>query len=257
MTIEMLITTMLLVGMFGLLIKTKIPPVVIFVGTLTLTITFRLAPLGESLKGFSNQGMLTVGALLMVATGMYRTGAITIIAEKLIGRPKNLIAAQMKILPPVAIGSTFLNNTPIVAMFIPVIRDLSRTVRLPATRLYIPLSYASILGGTCTLIGSSTNLVIAGMVIDFLAKSRPNMPPLREIGMFDLTYVGLPATIAGILFLMLTSRFLLPAPKKADAIGDFERLYDSEFRVLKGSSLIGKSIEELGYFICFYSPNKP
>jgi Na+/H+ antiporter NhaD/arsenite permease-like protein len=146
MTVEMWVTTMILIGMFGLLIKTKIPPVVIFVGALTLTITFRLAPLGESLKGFSNQGMLTVGALLMVATGMYSTGAITLITEKFIGRPKNLTTAQMKILPPVALGSAFLNNTPIVAMFMPVIRDLSRTARLPATRLYIPLSYASILG---------------------------------------------------------------------------------------------------------------
>ena len=103
MTVEMWITTIILIGMFGLLMKTKIPPVVVFVGALTLTITFRLAPLGESLKGFSNQGMLTVGVLLMVAAGMYRTGAITLITEKLIGQPKKLIGAQMKILPPVAI----------------------------------------------------------------------------------------------------------------------------------------------------------
>ena len=247
MTLEMWITTIILIGMFGLLIKTKIPPVVVFVGALTLTITFRLAPLEESLKGFSNQGMLTVGALLMVAAGMYRTGGITLITEKLIGQPKNLITAQMKILPPVALGSAFLNNTPLVAMFIPVIRDLSRTFRLPATQLYIPLSYASILGGTCTLIGCSTNLVVAGMVIDFLAKSGPNMPPLREIGMFDLTYVGLPAAIVGIAFLMLTSRFLLPEPKKSEEIGDLERLFGSEFRVPQESPLIGQNIEELGY----------
>jgi len=160
---------------FGFLIKTKIPPVAIFVGALTMTITFRLAPLVESLKGFSNAGMLTIGALLMVAAGMYRTGAITIITEKLIGKPKSLSAAQLKILPPVALGSAFLNNTPLVAMFIPVIRDLARTCRLAASRLYIPLSYASILGGTCTLIGTSTNLVVAGMVMDFLSKNDPNL----------------------------------------------------------------------------------
>jgi Na+/H+ antiporter NhaD/arsenite permease-like protein len=66
--------------------------------------------------------MLTVGALLMVAAGMYRTGAITLITDKLSGHPKGLLAAQAKILPPVAVGSAFLNNTPLVAMFIPVIR---------------------------------------------------------------------------------------------------------------------------------------
>lgn len=247
MSQEMWITTVILVGMFGFLFKTKVPPVAIFVGALALTITFRLAPLEESLKGFSNQGMLTIGALFMVAAGMYRTGAITLITEKLIGRPKNLIAAQSKILPPVAIGSAFLNNTPLVAMFIPVIRDLSRTCRLAATRLYIPLSYASILGGTCTLIGCSTNLVVAGMVLDLLSKNDPNTPALREIGMFDITYVGLPATIAGIAFLMLASRFLLPAPKESEEAGDFERIYKAEFRVPLESPLIDKNLEELGY----------
>jgi di/tricarboxylate transporter len=85
MSLEMWITTVILVGMFGLLIKTKVPPVAIFVGALVLTITFRLAPLEESLKGFSNQGMLTIGALLMVAAGMYRTGAITLITKKIRG----------------------------------------------------------------------------------------------------------------------------------------------------------------------------
>jgi hypothetical protein len=156
MSSDAYITTVILAITFALLIKSKIPPVAIFVGALTLTITFRLAPLSQSLKGFSNPGMLTIGALLMVAAGMYSTGAITLITEKLIGRPKNMIAAQAKILPPVAVGSAFLNNTPLVAMFIPVIRDLSKTCRLAATRLYIPLSFSSILGGTCTLIGTAT-----------------------------------------------------------------------------------------------------
>ena len=138
MSVDQYITIAILALTFALLIKSKIPPVSIFVGALTLTITFRLAPLNESLKGFSNPGVLTVGALLMVAAGMYRTGAITLITDKLIGLPKSLLAAQAKILPPVAIGSAFLNNTPLVAMFIPVIRDLAKISRLPAPRLYVP-----------------------------------------------------------------------------------------------------------------------
>jgi di/tricarboxylate transporter len=191
--------------------------------------------------------MLTVGVLLMVAAGMYRTGAITVITEKLIGRPKSLMAAQRKILPPVAIGSAFLNNTPLVAMFIPVIRDLARTCRLAATRLYIPLSYSSILGGTCTLIGTSTNLVVAGMVTDYLAKAGPHMPHLRTIGMFDLAWIGLPASIVGIVFLMLTSRFLLPVPKESHDKDEIKRIYGAEFKVIPDSQLIGKSLGELGY----------
>ncbi len=247
MSLDAYITILILAITFALLIKGKIPPVAIFVGALTLTITFRLAPLSQSLKGFSNSGMLTIGALLMVAAGMYRTGAITLMTEKLIGRPKSLLAAQAKILPPVALGSAFLNNTPLVAMFIPVIRDLSKTCRLAATRLYIPLSFSSILGGTCTLIGTATNLVIAGMVIDLLARKAPNTPPLRAIGMFDLTWVGLPATVAGIIFMMLTSRILLPGPKEKDEAEEGKRLFGAEFSVPSGSPLIGKTLQAMGY----------
>jgi di/tricarboxylate transporter len=247
MSVDQYITMAILALTFAFLIKSKIPPVAVFVGALTLTITFRLAPLGDSLKGFSNPGMLTVGALLMVAAGMYRTGAITLITEKLIGRPRNVIAAQAKILPPVAVGSAFLNNTPLVAMFIPVIRDLAKISRLPAPRLYIPLSFSSILGGTCTLIGTSTNLVVAGLVIDLLARNDPSTPPLRQIGMFDLTWVGLPAAIAGIVFMMLTSRFLLPETKEADSKAEIIRLYGAEFRVTANSPLIGRTLEALGY----------
>ena len=247
MTADQYITIAILTLTFALLIKSKIPPVAVFVGALTLTITFRLAPLGESLKGFSNPGMLTVGALLMVAAGMYRTGAITLITEKLIGLPKSLLVAQAKILPPVAVGSAFLNNTPLVAMFIPVIRDLAKISRLPAPRLYIPLSFASILGGTCTLIGTSTNLVVAGMVIDFLAKGDPNAPPLREIAMFDLAWIGLPATVVGIVFMMLTSRFLLPGTKETDSKAEIMRLFGAEFKVTADASIIGKSLEDMGY----------
>ena len=89
MTIDQYITIAILALTFALLIKSKIPPVAVFVGALTLTITFRLAPLDQSLKGFSNSGMLTVGALLMVAAGMYRTGAITLITENSSAAPKH------------------------------------------------------------------------------------------------------------------------------------------------------------------------
>ncbi len=247
MTTDQYLTIAILAVTFGLLIKSKIPPVAVFVGALTLTITFRLAPLDQSLKGFSNSGMLTVGALLMVAAGMYRTGAITLITEKLIGRPKSLLGAQAKILPPVAIGSAFLNNTPLVAMFIPVIRDLAKISRLPAPRLYIPLSFSSILGGTCTLIGTSTNLVVAGMVIDYLASGSADAVPLRQIAMFDLAWIGLPATVAGILFMMLAGRFLLPGAKADEGAAEITRFFGTEFMVTDDAPIIGKTLEHMGY----------
>jgi Na+/H+ antiporter NhaD/arsenite permease-like protein len=179
MTIAAYLTLALLLGLFVLLVKTKIPAPAIFVGALAVAITLKLAPTDELLKGFSNEGMLTVAVLFMVAAGMYATGAITMIMDKLIGLPKSVAGAQVKILPPIALGSAFLNNTPLVAMMIPVIKDLSRASRLPAQQLFLPLSFASILGGMCTVIGTSTNLVIAGLVMDAIAEGPAGLPDIR------------------------------------------------------------------------------
>ena len=176
--IEIYITIAILGITFGLLIFTKLPPAAIFIGALTLTITFKIAPLEDSLKGFNNAGVLTIGALFMIAAGMYSTGAISILSEKLIGRPKSIFQAQLKILPNIAFGSAFLNNTPLVAMMIPVIRDLSKSCGLDAKKLYLPLSYASILGGTCTLIGTATNLVINGMINEQLERGGSGLPQI-------------------------------------------------------------------------------
>jgi di/tricarboxylate transporter len=247
MSIDAYVTITILALTFGLLIKTKLPPVAIFVGALALTMTFGLAPMDQLLDGFANSGVLTIGALFMVAAGMYSTGAITMITEKLIGRPKTLLGAQLKILPTVSFVSAFLNNTPLVAMMIPVIRDLAKACRLAATRLYIPLSYASILGGTCTLIGTSTNLVVSGMLKDTLGEMGPNAPYMREIGMFDLAWVGVPATFIGLGFIMLFSKWLLPESKETFDFDEMIRRFGAEFAIPSKSPLIGKTLGSLGF----------
>ena len=246
MSQDALITIAILATTFALLIKTKLPPVAVFLGALTLTITFRLAPMTECLKGFANSSVLTIGALYIVAAGMYRTGAVTLLADRLIGRPHSLLVAQLRMLPPVAVGSAFLNNTPLVAMFIPVIRDLARTCRLAASRLYIPLSYSSILGGTCTLIGTSTNLVIAGMVADLLADGEAPAG-LRALAMFDPAWVGLPVAVAGIGFIIATSRWLLPDRRGEEERATEHRFFGAEMVVPQNSPLIGKSLTQLGW----------
>jgi di/tricarboxylate transporter len=247
MTVDGWITVAILGVMFGLLIGTRLPPASVFVGALTLALTFDLAPAAHLLKGFSNQGVLTVGALYMVAAGMYSTGAVTLLGEKLIGQPRSVVGAQLKILPPVAIGSAFLNNTPLVAMFIPVIRDLARTCRLAISRLYIPLSFASILGGTCTLIGTSTNLVVAGLVMDMLKREGEGIPAMREIGMFDLSWVGVPLMVAGIAFMVLTSKWLLPERTGPGSDRVSTRRYGAEFILPDKSALAGRTLGSLGW----------
>lgn len=139
---------------------------------------------------------------------------------------------------PVAGLSAFLNNTPVVAMFIPVILDWSRKLQMSASKLLIPLSYAAILGGVCTLIGTSTNLVVNGLLI-----SDTNHPGL---GMFDLAWVGLPCAIAGLVYLLGLSRWLLPARKPPISIADDPREYTVEMIVDPAGPLVGQSIEQAG-----------
>ena len=246
MTLAAYITLALLSVLFVLLVKTRIPAPAIFVGALTVAITLRLAPTEELLKGFSNQGMLTVAVLFMVAAGMYATGAITLIMDKLIGLPRTIFGAQIKILPPIAVGSAFLNNTPLVAMMIPVIRDLCRAGRLPASQLYLPLSFASILGGMCTIIGTSTNLVIAGLAMDAMAGGASDLPDMRALNMFDPALVGVPIALVGIAFMIVAGRYFL-AGDQADGTADMTlRRYTAEFEVRQGSRIVGRTLDETG-----------
>ena len=184
MSLDAWLTIGILVAIFAALLATRLPPATVFLGALTLCVTFDLAPLDRSLAGFSNSGVLTIGALFMVAAGMYSTGAISLLSDKVIGRPKTILGAQMKILPPIAAGSAFLNNTPLVAMMIPVIGDLCRSTGLSKAKLYIPLSFVSILGGMCTLIGTATNLIIAGLVLDAISSGAGGNAGLRELTIF-------------------------------------------------------------------------
>ena len=245
MSADACLTLLILALTFVLLVKTKLPAPAIFLGALTAAITFRLAPVPELLKGFSNPGMLTVGVLFMVAAGMYSTGAITILMEKLVGIPQTNVAARLRILPPIAVGSAFLNNTPLVAMMIPVIRDLCKNGNLSARQLYIPLSFASILGGVCTVIGTSTNLVIAGLVLAAVDKGM-TVPGLRPVQMFDPAWVGIPLAAAGIAAMIFFSRWVLPDDKKTQAGKGRPRCYSAEFVVSENSRVLGKTVAESG-----------
>lgn len=247
MTTEAWIMLAILVVMFAMLVATKLPAWVIFLGTLTVTMTLGLAPETELLKGFSNPGVITIGVLFVVAAGMYSTGAVTIIADKLVGVPKTLLQAQLRLLAPIAMGSAFLNNTPLVAMTVPVIRDLGRTARLAVSKLYIPLSFASILGGASTLIGTSTNLIIAGLVAEALESANPAVGVSENLNIFFPTAIGAPAAIVGIAFIILFGTRLLPKSDRVEEEEVEKRLYRAEFILEEKSYLVGQSIKQAGF----------
>lgn len=234
------LTLILLVAVFVLMATDRIATWVIFLGALTVAMTLRLAPTPALLKGFSNPGVLTVAALFPVAAAMYATGAISLLSRRVLGHPTDEVAAGLRILPSIAIGSAFINNTPMVAMMIPVVRDLRRQTGLAAPSLLMGISFASILGGNTTLIGGAVNLIVAGMTAD--AISAGELPGMTPIGMFDLALVGVPAAIAGLAYLIYVAPRLLRRVDAEAAAPVSGRTYLCEFVVEPGSPLAGTSI---------------
>lgn len=222
----------------GLLITTNISADVVFMGGLTILIVSQVLSPTQALVGFSNQGMLTVGALYVVAAGLKETGGIQLIVSVIIGRSRSIRRAQLRIMAPVMVTSAFLNNTPVVASFIPALEDWARKNRIPASKILIPLSFAAILGGTCTLIGTSTNLIVNGLLIEESST--------RAIGFFEPGLIGLPCAIVGFVYLMIFGRKLLPIRGSGFDTFKNPREYTIEMMVSPGSSLVGKTAEEAG-----------
>ena len=222
----------------GLLIGTNITADIVFLGGLTLLIVGQVVSPEEGLVGFANQGMLTVGALYVVAAGLKETGAIHYVVKKIIGRSKNIRRAQLRIMAPVMTLSAFLNNTPVVATFIPALEDWAKKNRIPASKLLIPLSYAAILGGTCTLIGTSTNLIVNGLLI--------SEGSTTALGIFEPAWIGLPCALAGFIYLAIFGRKLLPIRGSGFDTFKDPREYTIEMIVDKGSPLAGKTVEDAG-----------
>jgi di/tricarboxylate transporter len=230
-------TLSLVFGLLALLTFTNLAPdAVLIMGVCVLVLTGILTP-NEALSGMSNEGMITVAVLFVVGAGVQQTGGVDWIAKQLFGRPKSAISAITRLTFPTMFFSAFMNNTPLVAMLIPAVSDLSKRERIPVSKLMIPLSYAAILGGACTLIGTSTNLVVQGLWI-----KGGNQP----LGMFDITWVGLPAAIIGGVYVICAAYFLLPDRKPAISTTDDPREYTVEMLVQPGSPLSGKSIENAG-----------
>lgn len=219
------------------LVVLRAGPDLVLLGGLTILLVAGIVSPGEALAGFGNEGLVTVAVLFVIAEGLHQTGSITFIGQRLLGQPKSLGAAQRRIVLPSAVASAFLNNTPVVAMLLPVITDWSRKQRLPVSQLLLPLSYATILGGLCTLVGTSTTLVVNGLLIEERGYG---------LRMFEIAWVGLPATLIGLAWLLLFTRKLLPDRLPVASSFDDPREYTAEMIVDPASPLVGRTIEEAG-----------
>ncbi len=210
MNFEILFVLLALIGMIAALIWDKMRPGMILFSVTVLFLCAGILTPKEMLEGFSNKGMITVALLFLVSEGVRQSGALTQIIRKVLPQGKTTVfKAQLRMLPSIAFISAFLNNTPVVVIFAPIIKRWAKSVQLPATKFLIPLSYVTILGGICTLIGTSTNLVVHGMMID---------AGYEGLSMFELGLIGIPITLGGIAYLLLFSKKLLPEERTSDEI---------------------------------------
>ncbi|MGI9246551.1 MAG: SLC13 family permease, partial [Steroidobacteraceae bacterium] len=191
-----------------------------------------------ALQGFASSGVMTIAALFIVVAGLRETGAMAWISRWVLGRPKSLAIAQSKLMLVTGLLSSVVNNTPVVALFMPVAQEWSSRFGYSISKLLLPMNHLVILAGMCTLIGTSTNLVVYSL----LQKADPG----ASIGLFELAAIGVPLTAIGFVYILVASRFLLP-----DRQGPVEQLenareYAVEARVLPGGPLVGRSIAEVG-----------
>lgn len=210
-----------------------------------LTGTPRLPSPEESLAGFGSKGLITVALLFVVVAGLELTGGTTLATGWLLGRAKNLVDAQLRMLVPVALFSGFVNNTPVVAAMLPVVGDLSKRIRVSTSRLLLPLSYAAILGGMCTLLGTSTNLIVRDLYTERVA-GLPAGVEAEPLQFFSPAWVGIPALLVGLVYIISCSRWLIPERKPAVSVSDDPRQYTAEMQVEANGPLVGKTIEEAG-----------
>ncbi len=191
----------------------------------------------EALSGFSNSGLITVVAMFVVAAGIHHSGGVDLVVHHLLRSPRSVRSAQARIMFPVALLSGFLNNTPVVATMIPAIHAWSRKIGIAPSKLMIPLSYSAILGGTLTLIGTSTNLVVNGQYQQLTGD--------EGFSIFSITAVGFPVAVIGLGVMLLVLPRFLPDRKDQQKFGSM-REFTLEVAVAFDGPLVGKSVGEAG-----------
>jgi di/tricarboxylate transporter len=210
----------------------------VLIATLGSLLHSRSLPSANAMfSAFGNEALLTIAALFVVAQGITNTGALTSIAERVLGPLRSVARAQARLMFPVAALSAFLNNTAIVAMCLPVLSDWCKRNQTSPAKFFIPLSFATVLGGVCTIIGTSTNLTVNALWVQSGHAS---------FGMFDLTLLGVPVALVGLLYLLVASRWLLPNRHAYRHDVADPREYTVEMTVSPDCALVGRSIEEAG-----------
>ncbi|MCA1735247.1 MAG: SLC13 family permease [Actinobacteria bacterium] len=220
------------------MMSSRVSPAVAMSAGMVAVLVADVVTTEQALAGFSNAAPLTVAALFILARAVEKTGALTPMVKLALGGSEGRRRSIARLVLPAATASSFLNNTPIVAMLLPEVRAWAKSRKKSASLFLMPLSFAALLGGVVTLIGTSTNLVVSGLLV---ASGEP------EMGFFEVTAVGLPIAVIGVFVLIGLTPLLLPDRTPVDLQSDEQsREFVVDMVVAPGGPLQGKGVEAAG-----------
>jgi len=228
-----LITALTVIGMIILLLMEMYDPLKIFIMAVAVFLLFGYVSIDEAVAGFSNKGVLSVAVLFIIAGTIEKSALFQKLTQFNNLEKQNF--NPMKLFVTIVGLSAFLNNTPIVSLFIPITKKISRRTGISASKLLIPISYLSLLGGILTLIGTSTNLVVSGLMEEM---------GFEPLGFFELTKISLPSVCFGVLYIYLFHKRRLP--DNSDALESSMKQTNEHFVrfiVKRESSIVGKSVQ--------------
>lgn len=234
------LTIIVVVTMFTLLMKTKIPTDIVFLGGMAVLVLTGCLSVTDAISGFSSETVVVVGTLFVVIAGLDATGVLQWVVKHLLGQPSSYTKAMLRLTLPVALLSAFLSNATVVALFIKVVKMWAKKLQIAPSKLLIPLSYASCLGGVCTLIGTPPNLIVSGFYADHLADFGADAEPMN---VFTTTLPGVFCLLVGIVSLIAMQK-LLPSrvsPEDTAAQGNSNT---TELTVPSHSHLVGQTLQE-------------
>ncbi|CAN5896828.1 SLC13 family permease [soil metagenome] len=236
MTWDIVLVLAILVGAVALFISEKFPIDLVALLVLGTLLALRLVTPEQGISGFSNPATVTVAAMFVLSAGLQKTGAAASVGRLLVRYGRNHFLALVVVMGSVGVMSAFINNTAAVAVFIPLVMIVANRRKIAASKLLIPLSYASQFGGVCTLIGTSTNLLVSAI---------SDQAGYGAFSMFEFSRLGVILFIAGFLYFLIFGKWLLPERKAQELSAAFELgEYITELRVGEASPLVGKTVQE-------------
>ena len=232
------ITIVTVLSIFVVMARTRVPAEVTFLGALTVLLVTGVVTEEEGMAGFGSEPVVVHAAFFVVIAGLMQTGVLYWLTNHVLGSPRNYHNAIVRLMAPISLLAALLNSVNVVALFIDTVKIWARKLDIPASKLLLPLSYAASLGGMCTLLGNSSNLVIAGLYAKQTGQS---------LNIFEPLLPGLALTVAGILLVIVLQRFI---PSRESPEQSFETTsdYTAELLVPTDHPFIGETVKDAGLY---------